>query len=160
MMRRVLDDDDRVIDDDADREHQAEQREHIDAEPEQPHGEKRADDRHGHGRRGNEQCPPILQEDQNDKQHQDAGFDERFINGVNRFVDEFRGIQRKFVAHSLGKRLREFRDRLADFADHVQRVAARQLEDADVGGRLSFDEVVLIVRLAAELDRGRCLSAA
>ena len=40
----VLDHDDRVVDDDADREDQAEERGQVETEPEEPHREERADE--------------------------------------------------------------------------------------------------------------------
>ena len=68
-----LDHDDRVVDDDADRQHQAEQRQVVQAESHAGHHGKRADDGHGHGDQRNDRRPPVLQEHEHDHGHQDHG---------------------------------------------------------------------------------------
>jgi hypothetical protein len=64
----VLDHDDRVVDHDADRQHQAEQGQHIDREAQQPQHREGADDRHRHGEQRDDRGAPGLQE-QHDDQH-------------------------------------------------------------------------------------------
>ena len=58
----VLDDHDRVVDHDADGEHQAEQRQRVDREAERQHQRERADDRHRHREQRNDRGAPGLQE--------------------------------------------------------------------------------------------------
>ncbi len=62
----VLDDDDRVVDHDADGEHQPEQRQHVDGEAEPLHHREGADQRHGDGDERDDRRPPRLQEQQHD----------------------------------------------------------------------------------------------
>ena len=124
-------------------------------EAQQRHREERADDRDGHGRRGHQHGPPVLQEDQDHEQHEHAGFDQRFVDRFDRCVDELRRVERELVVHALGKRAAHLVDRRADVLGDLDRVAARQLVDADVGGRDALLEVELVVGLGAELDAWR-----
>ena len=62
----VLDDDDRVVDHDADRQHQPEQRQVVQREPEQPHDRERADQRHRDRQQRDDRRPPALQEHEHD----------------------------------------------------------------------------------------------
>ena len=62
VMLDRFDDDDRVVDHDPDRQHQAEQGQVIDAEAHRQHDGERTDDRHRHGDQGNHRRPPVLQE--------------------------------------------------------------------------------------------------
>ena len=64
---------DRVVDDDADRQHQAEQREVVQAEAQQRHDRERADQRDRHVDHRQDHRLPILQEEQHDDGDQDDG---------------------------------------------------------------------------------------
>ena len=79
----VLDHDDRVVDHDADREHQAEQRQRVDGEAEQQqHGES-ADDRDGHGEQRDHRGAPGLQEQHHDHDHEQHGLEKRRHHGAD-----------------------------------------------------------------------------
>ena len=66
----VLDHDDRVVDDDADREHETEQRQHVDRHPEREQAEERADHAHRHGEHRDERRAPALEEQEHDERHE------------------------------------------------------------------------------------------
>ena len=66
-----LDDDDGVVDDDADGQHQAEQRQVVQAEADDGHDGEGADDGHRHGDQRDDRRPPVLQEQQHDDGHED-----------------------------------------------------------------------------------------
>ena len=72
-----LDDDDRVVDDEADREHQAEQRQRVDREAEQREERERADQRDRHREQRDQRRAPALQEDEDDEDDQDQRLEER-----------------------------------------------------------------------------------
>ena len=61
-----LDDDDRVVDDEADREHQPEERQRVDREAEQREDDEGADERHRHRQHRDERGAPVLQEQEDD----------------------------------------------------------------------------------------------
>ena len=63
----ILDHDDRVVDDEADRQHHAEQAQHVEREAEDLHHRQRRDQRHGNGDRRNDRRAPALQEDEDDE---------------------------------------------------------------------------------------------
>ena len=71
VVHHRLDHDDRVVHDDADRQHEAEQREHVDREAEQREEDERADQRDRHGQQRDQRGAPVLQEheDHEDDQH-------------------------------------------------------------------------------------------
>ena len=103
-MLDVLDHHDRVVDDDADRQHQAEQREVVEAEAQQRHDGERADERHGHGDQRQDHRPPVLQEEQHDDGHQDDRVAQRLEDFVDRFVDERRRVVDDGVVDARGER--------------------------------------------------------
>ena len=73
----VLDDDDGVVDDDADRQHEAEQRQVVEREAERRHQEERADERHRDGDDGNDGRAPCLQEQHDDEHDEDDRLEDR-----------------------------------------------------------------------------------
>ena len=87
-----LDHHDRVVDHDADGQHQPEQRERVEAEAHHGHGGERADDRHRHGDQRDQRRAPVLQEHEHHDRHQDHGVAERLEDLVDRFADVGRGV--------------------------------------------------------------------
>ena len=97
----VLDDDDRVVDHDADGQHQAEERQQVHGVAQRGQRGEGADDRHRDGRRRDQDAAPVLQEDQDDDEHQHAGLDQRLVDLVDRLLDEERGVEGDLVGHVL-----------------------------------------------------------
>ena len=97
----ALHDDDCVIHHDADRQHDGKQGRKVDGEAKRRHGREGADDRYRHGRRRHQCGANVLQEHQNDNQHQHAGLDQRLIDFIDRGGDEFRRVERNIVPHAL-----------------------------------------------------------
>ena len=67
VMLDRFDDDDGVVDDQADGEHEAEERERVDGEAEQREKHERADQRNRHGQQRDQRRAPALQEDEDDE---------------------------------------------------------------------------------------------
>ena len=107
IVRGAFDHDDGVVDHDADREHDRKQGRDIDGEAERRHRRKGADDRHRHRGRRHQHRAPVLQEDQDHDEDEQAGLDQRLVDLVDRFRDEFGGVERRVVGHVLRKRLRQ-----------------------------------------------------
>ena len=103
IARDALDDDDCVVDHDADREHDCEQSGKIDREAKRRHRRERADQRHRHGRRWHEHRPPVLKEDEDDDKHQDRRLDQGLVDFGDRGLHEFRRV----VGHDIVEPLRE-----------------------------------------------------
>ena len=76
----ALDDDDGVVDHDADRQHDAEQGREVDGIAERRHPREGADDRDRDGGRRNQRGAEILQEDQDHDQDEDAGLVKRAVD--------------------------------------------------------------------------------
>src|SRR5208282_3875466 len=145
------DDDDRVVDDDSDRQHEGEQCREIDREAQGSHGGEGADELHRHGGGRNQHRAPILQEDENDDQHQNSRLDQRAINFVDRGPHEFRRV----VGDAVDEALREALGELVHFRFHLvgdrNGVGLRQEGDGDPGGRSAVEIERLAVGLGAEL---------
>ena len=94
----VLDDDDRIVDHDADGEHEAEEGEVVQREAEGAHHGEGADerdrDRHDRDDRG----PPSLQEEDDDDDHEQDRLVDRLVHLVHRFGDELGRIVDDLVA--------------------------------------------------------------
>ena len=150
VLRGALDDDDRVIDDDADRQHDGEQGREVDGETQRRHRGEGADDGDRNGRGGNKCDANVLQEDQNDDQHQHAGLDQRAIDLVHRGGDELRGVERDVVAHPPRKAAGQIGHLALDLPHHRQRVGARRLEHRQTGGWFAVRGEGLRVGLRAE----------
>ncbi len=109
IMRGALDHDDGVVDHDADRQHDREQRREVHGEAERPHHGEGADDRDRHGGRRHQHGAPVLQEDQDHDQHQHRRLDQRLVDFVDRGIDEHRGVERDGVDEALREGLRQLR---------------------------------------------------
>ncbi len=88
----VLDHHDRVVDDEAGGEREAEQRERVDREAEQLHERERADERDGERERGDEHAPPAVEEEEDDEDHERDRLGERHHHLVHRRADRERGV--------------------------------------------------------------------
>ena len=71
-----FDNDDRVIDHQADREHETEKRKRVDRESEQRKQHKRADQRNRHGAQRNQRCAPALEKNENDEHDERERFEQ------------------------------------------------------------------------------------
>ncbi len=152
IVRGALDHDDGVVDHDADRQHDRKQRGEIHGKAERPHHGEGADDRDRHGGRRHQHGAPILQEDQDDDQHQHRRLDQRLVDLVDRGIDEHRGVERYGVDEALRESLRQLRHFGFDGVLDIERVGAGRLIDADTGRLLAVEGEILAVGLRAELD--------
>ena len=93
VMHHGFDDDDRVVDDDADGEHEAEHRQRVHREAEQREEDERAEQRHRDGQQRNERRAEVLQEDEDD----DRDEDDRLEEGVDDRLDRRLHRRRRVV---------------------------------------------------------------
>ena len=84
----VLDHDDRVVDDDADREHEAEQGQVVEAEAHSQHDGEGADQRDRDGDDRDHRRAPSLQEEDDDEHDERHGLEDRDDHRVDQFLDE------------------------------------------------------------------------
>ncbi len=153
IVRSALDHDDGVVDHDTDREHDREQCRQVDGELERRHRREGADNGDRHGGRRHQHRAPVLQEDEDHDQNQQAGLDQGFINFADRSRDEFGGIEGNDEFDVLRKCDRELRHLLIDRLLDLERVGAGRLEYADAGGGLVVERKHLAVGLRSQFDR-------
>ncbi len=149
-----FDDDDGVIDDQADGEHQAEERKRVDGEPEQREDHEGADERDRHGEQGDERGAPSLQEDVDDQDDEGQRDEERDEDLVNAGVDGRGGVERDVIRHVRREGLGELVHPRANIFCRLNGVGAGELIDSHDGRRLAFKAAIEVVGLCAELDAG------
>ena len=94
MMHDRLDDDDRIVHDDADREHESEERQHVDRKPEHREEDERADERDRHGHQRNQRRAPVLQEDEHHDDDETDSLEEGVLDLHDALGDRQRRIER------------------------------------------------------------------
>ena len=137
VTHHALDDDDGVIDNDADGQHQGEKGCRIDAETQHGHDREGADDRHRNRGRRHQHRAPVLQEQQNHDQHQSGRDDQGFVNLVDRGRDEFGAVEGDFVTQSGGEGLRQLFHLGVDIFGDGQRIGAGEQRNGDRRRRLA-----------------------
>ena len=132
MPPHIFEHDDRVIDDEADRQHQREQRQCIDRESERIHQAERADQRHRNSDDRNQRGTQAAQEEKDHEHDQRDRLADRLEHRLDRAIDEHRRVVRDDELHPLRKVLVH----LVDFGTHglrqLERIGDRLLDDADV----------------------------
>ena len=155
----VLDDHDCVVDDDADRQHQAEKGQRIDREAERQHAGERADDRDGYGQKRDQRGPPGLEENEHDQQHEHDRFEKGVDHLIDRRHDEFSGVVRDAVVHPRREPAGRVVECLAHALNRAQRVGAVLQVDQHQCRRLAVGPADLVVGLGAKLDPRDILEA-
>ena len=125
---------DRVIDHDADGEHQPEQRERVDGEAERGERSEGADERNGHHQNRNQRRTPALQEKEDDEHDQHKGYEQGLDHLFERLGHERRGAVRDVVDDAWRKPRCLIFHHLLDLLGNVERVGIRLQEDSDQRG--------------------------
>ena len=147
-----LDDDDRVVDDDADRQHQRQQRDRVGRKAERQHHSKAADQRHRH-RDDRHQCrAQPAEKDEHDDRHQPKGFEERGDHLVDRGGDKDRRVVGDFPGHVGREAFGHLPHRAPHRGRRRNRVGARRQIDPHCRGRLAVKARNHIGRLRTEFD--------
>ena len=149
-----LDDDDRVVHDDADGEHEAEERQGVQREAEAEHHCKCADQGHRHRDQRDDRRAPRLQEDHHDDDDQEDGFEQGVGDGVYRLADEDGRVVDDAIVHAGRKVLLQALHRGVDVVRGLERVGAGTLEYADRDRRLVVEEAAQRVAARSELEPG------
>ena len=104
----VLDDDDRVVDDDPDRQNEPEKRKVVQAETERAHRDERPDQRNRRRQERNERRAPTLQEQHDDQTDQNDRFEQRVLHRFDGGFNERRRVVRDDVVDTVRELFREF----------------------------------------------------
>ena len=134
---RVLDHDDRCIDQDADRQSEPSERHDVGGDTQERHRKERDDDRDGqHGDR-HQRRAEVVQEDQDDEGHDDHFLDQRALQSIDRPMDQFGPVVSDLELHPRRKGPGELRDFLLGRLDDGQDVFAGADHD-DTADRFPF----------------------
>ena len=154
-----LDDDDGVIHDDSDRQHQCREREEVQREAEDLQEEERTDERHGHRDGGDERAAEVLQEDIYDDEDEEEGLEERLDDVPDRGVEEVRDVEDVGHLHAGREVLLQLLDLGLDGGDDVVSVGASDLRDHPRDSGVAVGEGVTAVAEGAQLDLRHVLEA-
>ena len=145
---------DGVVDHDANGQHQAEQRQVVQAEAHGGHGGEGAHNSHRHGNERDDGGAPVLQEDEHHNRHQSDGVAQGLEHLDNRFLDERRGVVNDFIIQPLGEALFQLVHLVIHTLGGGQGVGAGQLEDGQRHRGLAVEGARLIVLLGPQLQPG------
>src|SRR5690606_1620873 len=138
--RDVLDHDDRVIDQDPDREREPEQRDHVQREAERGLQDEGGDDRDRERERGDHRRLPVVQEEHDDDDRQDRTQDHLADHVPDRLADRDRVVADDLDVDTGREGSPELFDRGVDLVRDLDGVRARDLEDVERDGALAVHE--------------------
>src|SRR5499427_8954742 len=95
---------------------------------------------------------PVLQEHQDDDEHEDGGLVQRFVHLVDRLLDEFGGVEGDVGDQPLRELALEHGQFVTHFVRHVERVRTWRLVDRQPRRRLAVEGEDLPIGLRSELD--------
>ncbi len=133
----ILDHHDGVVDDDADGQHQAEQRQVVDRGAERGEDRKGANQRDRDGDHRDDRRAPALQEQVDDADHEDDGDADRLDDFVNRLAHEGGRIIDVDVVETRRETLLELRHLVPHLVLHLDHIRARRGDDPEGGGRMA-----------------------
>ena len=125
----IFDDHNRVVDHDADSQHQPEQGQVVDRNPERREDRERADERDRNGDHRNNRRPPRLQEQEDHAHDQNDRDEDREDDLVDGFADEVGRIVDALIVQSGRKALSELIHLVENFMLDGERVGAWFGED-------------------------------
>jgi len=153
----VFHDDNCVIDDNADSQHQAEERKIVDGKSQPEHDGEGPDQRHGHGRERDDGRAPRLQKENNNNHDQEDRFNQRVNDGLDGMPHEHGRIIDDRKIDALGKILFQFLHGVTDIGGKLQGVGAGQLEDGNRHRRFIIQQRAQRVTVRADLHAGHVL---
>ena len=148
----VLNHDDRIVDHDACRENDAEERQRVDRVPEQLHERERADERHRDGDGGNQRAAPVLEEEEHHQDDEGNRFAERLQHFDNRLAHDDDVVECQLPFQARWKLTLDARHLGVDAAEHFERVRRRQQHDANARGFDAGESQPRRVVFGAQLD--------
>ena len=154
-----LDDDDGVVDDDADRQHHPEQGQGVDREPEDGEGGEGADQRHRHRQHRDQGGAPALEKEVDDDQYQHQGLEQGLDDLPQRFDDEDRVVDDEIAGDIGGKAPSQLLQLGVDQGRGLDGVGVRGQVDREGGGVAAVVADVEGVILGPEFDPGEVAEA-
>ena len=143
---------DGVVHYDADGEHQSEHTGDVDREAEQREDGKRADHRDRNREQRNQRGAPVLQEDEDDENHQPDGFHQGHHHVLDGGADEHGGVVWHHVVDSRGEARLHAVHVLDDLVGRLDGIGARGEIHNHVGRGAAVQPAEAAIGLRAELD--------
>ncbi len=159
MVLHGFDDDDGVVHDDADGQHQPEQRQIVQAEADGGHDGKRADDCHRHGHQRDDRRPPVLQEHQHNDGDQGDRLDECADHFVDRLLDERSHVEGDRVVDVVREAFLELLHSVDDALGGSDGVGIGQRPDGEAGVVFAVELASGVQAASAEFDPADVLDA-
>ena len=153
----VFDDDDGVINHDANRQHQSEQRKGIDTEAQRQHHSESADQRNRDSSQRNDRGAPGLEKEDHDEHNQGERLQECVHDCLDRMPHENRGVINDRVIEPLRKILLQLLHFGAHILGKLDGICARQLEDRNGHRSLVVEERTQRVAGGAKFEPGHVL---
>ncbi len=150
MPLHVLDDDDRVVHDETDGQHDAEKRQKVDREPGHQHQEDGADERNGDRDDRDEHRPEGAEEEEDDEDDDQERDRQGLQDLADRVLDVGGRVVRDPDLHADGQLRPDVGDRVAHVLDHGEGVGGRQHPDPHERGGLPVEPDIGLVVLGAE----------
>ena len=150
----VLDDHDGVVDDDADGQHQGEERDGVRRVAHRLQGDEGPDQAHGHGERRDQRRAQAAEEQEHHDDDEHEGLDQGLADLVDRLGDEGRGIVGDLPGEPLGEGLGQGADPGLDLLQGREGVRAGGLVDRHHRGGAAVQPRLPVEIGGAELDPG------
>ena len=150
----VLDHDDGVVDENADGQHHAEHRQHVDGIAGQQQHRAGAEQRHRHHDSRDDGVADVLQEQEHHDEDQHHRFDQRHQHLVDRGLDDGCDVVGDLVADIGREEARQLLHLGFDGARGRERVAGRRQQHRKARGRLAVEPRVELIAQSADLDAG------
>ena len=138
MLLDVLDDDDSIIDDQADGQYHGEQCQCIDRKVKNQERTKRTNKRYRYSEQRDNRCAPVLQEDENNENDEQQGFNERLQNFLDGGTDVIRRIENLRHLESRRQCRLSFIKDLTNLGNRRHGVSITREVDAETDGRIAF----------------------
>ena len=140
----VLDHHDSVVDDDADGQHDGEQRDGVGGIADRLERNKCTNKTHRHGNRRNQCCTDVSEKQKDHQHHENESFEQSFLHFVHGVFHEDGRIVRDRPGQILGKALLQFGKLCSQSIDGIDRIAAGRLVDRDRGGVVAVEPRVTV----------------
>ena len=152
MPMHVLDDDDRVVDHEADSQHHRQQRQQIDRKPHEQHEKAAADQRQRHSQTGHDGRAHRSERQVNHEQYDEQCFAQGLEHFLDRIFDVLARVVRDACGHDGGKLLLDFLHRAADPSCDRQGIRSRSRFDRNYRTRRAIEPANRIVAFGAQFD--------
>ena len=154
MSVEVLDDDDRVVDDEPDGQNQRQQRQQVDGVTQHQHDEERADQRQRNGYDRDQHRARVAQEQEDDHRDDQQRLDQRLQYLLDGAVDEDRRVVGDLAAYAGRELAGNLRKGVADRLGDVEEIRLRSDLDADEDRALAIEGHRVVVTLRAQFNVG------